>query len=199
MKRWWMAAAVVFAMLAGRVEAFEHVFKDPDGGETLAVIIGCNDCKSGQGEGCDDGTEAGWRDGKPCGKCLIESNYGTTVRYPYDLHVVGILTDAGGKPVKDRFVKLFLPNGWGVRTRTMENGSFRMTLGATVERKRKEPVIIDIGTHVDSTKGDDDAHFAMYMLPESHKPCPADAGPDGAASKKPGAKKSDAPKAPKKK
>lgn len=197
MRRWWMAAAVAVMMLVGRVEAFEHTFKDPDSGATVAVVIGCNDCKSGQGAGCDDGSEAGWFDGKPCGKCLVDSNYGTTIRYPYDVHLVGILTDAEGQPVKDRFVKMFLPNGWGVRTRTMESGAFRMTLGATGERTKKEPVVINIGTHIDSTKGADDPHFALYLLPENYKPCAADAAAGGAEGKKPAAPKA-APKAPKK-
>lgn len=174
MMRWWMAVAMMVVVAVTRVQAFEHVFKDPDGGSTLAKILACNDCKAGSGKACDDGAEVGWLEGKPCGKCLLDSNYGAVARYPYDLQVTGKLTNAAGEPIKDRFVKLFMPNGWGVRTRTTEAGTFRMTMGATVERKKSEAVIIDIGTHVDSVKGDADAQFSLFMLPEEYKSCAAD-------------------------
>lgn len=184
MRRWWMAVGIVVAVMAGRAQAYEQLVKDPEGGAVFGKIVMCNDCKSGAGKGCNDGSEAGWYESKACGKCLIESNYGVTLRYPYDLAFIGKLTDAEGNPVKDRFVKVFLPNGWGIRTRTSELGTFRMSLGATAERKRKEPFIVDLGTHVDSIK-DTDEQFAIYMLPETFKPCVEGANaPAKAAPKK---------------
>ncbi len=186
MRRWWMAVVVVVATLGIRAHAYEQNLTDPDGA-TLAKILMCNDCKSGVGKGCDDGAEKGWLSAQPCGKCLLESNFGKAIGYPYDLHISGRLTDAGGKGVKERFVKLFLPNGWGVRTRTNDDGTFRMTMGATVERKRPEPLMIDVGTHVDSIKGSEDALFAIYMLPEGYAKCNADAMREAPAKK--GAKK----------
>lgn len=174
MIRWWMAMAMTVVVAGARAQAFEHVFKDPESGSTLAKIVACNDCKAGSGKGCDNGAEKGWLEGKPCGKCFLDSNFGVLVRYPYDLQITGKLTNAAGEPIKDRFVKLFMPNGWGVRTRTTEAGTFRMTMGATIERKKKEAVIVDIGTHVDSTKGADDAQYSLFMLPEDYKPCAAD-------------------------
>jgi len=186
-----MAVVVTVAVVGARAQAWEKDFNDPTSGVNLAKLVMCNDCKSASGQGCDDGTEMGWLNGKPCGKCMIESNYGVTIRYPYDLHFIGQLTDAAGEVVKDRFVKIFLPNGWGVRTRTNDKGAFRMTMGATAERQSKEAVIIDLGSHVDSVKGED-PHFAFYMLPEGYKACPADTVIE--EPKKTGSKKSSAKK-----
>ncbi len=192
MRRWWMAVAVTVVALGIRAQAFEQAVKAPDDGVTLAKMLMCNDCKSGSGKGCDDGAEKGWLNAQPCGKCLLESNHGITIMYPYDLHITGRLTDATGAAVKERYVKLFLPNGWGVRTRTNEEGVFRMTMGATAERKRPEPLVIDVGTHVDSVKGAEDAQFAVYMLPDGYAQCAADAMVDAPAKK--GAKKGAAKK-----
>lgn len=176
MKLWWMAALSVM-MAATAVHAMtapdEQPIKDPDGA-TLAMLVVCNDCQSGAGKSCASGAEVGWLNGKPCGQCLIESNFGTLLKYPYDLHIKGTLTDPDGKPVKNRFVKAFLPNGWSIRGKTSEAGTFRLMLGATAERKGKEPVIADLGTRVDTTK-DEDPYFAIFLLPESYKPCAANA------------------------
>lgn len=171
MRRWWMVViGTLMATAAGAAQlADQQTVQDPEG-NTLGVLLLCNDCQSGSGKGCYTGAESGFLNGKPCGKCLIESNYGTVIRYGYDLHVIGTLTDPEGHPVKERFVKLFLPNGWGVRSRTSEQGTFRLMLGATTERKSKDPLVIDVGTRIDSKKGDD-PYYAMFLLPETHKPC----------------------------
>jgi hypothetical protein len=157
------------------------------GGENLGVVVLCNDCKSATGKDCQTGAEEGWLDGKACGKCLLESNWGTMPESPYDIHIVGILVDPEKKPIKDRFVKMFLPNGWGVRTRTDEEGKFRLTLGATKERKG-EPAVLDIGTRVDTVKGTD-PQYAIFWLPDPYKPCTRDPQPAKPDTPKPEQKK----------
>jgi len=170
-----LAAAPVHATNA----ADEVEVKTADG-KVLGVLVFCNDCKSGNGKGCVTGAEEGWLHGKPCGKCLVESNHGTFLKYPVDIHVTGTVVDAAGKPAKDRFVKLFLPNGWGVRTRTFDEGKFRLMLGATAERESKQPLVVDVGTRVDAIKGNDQ-YYALFMMPKTYKPC-------GAAAEKPAGK-----------
>lgn len=176
MKVWWIA--VVGLMLAGAparaAEAPDkQVIKGTDG-TPLAVLVICNDCQSPAGTGCHGGAEVGWLDGKPCGKCLIDANYGIPLIYPYDLHIAGKLVKPDGSPVTERFVKAFLSNTWSTRTRVAEDGSFRLMLGATADRKSREPLVIDVGTRVDSIKGED-PYYAMFLLPPDYDPCPADA------------------------
>lgn len=140
-------------------------------GDPVAKIVVCNDCQGHSGEGpCDPGAENGWREGKACGACLLQSNWGVTIKYAQDVRVSGKLVGADGEPVVGRFVKMFLPNGWSVRTRTLSDGSFQMMLGATAPREGSESISVDLGTWTDSEKGDD-PHFALYMLPEDYKPC----------------------------
>ena len=177
MKLGWLAALsmmVASTAVSAAQLPDEQAIKDPDGGATLAVLTVCNDCQSGEGKSCYSGAEQGWLDGKPCGKCLIESNYRVLLKYPYDLHIAGTLTDPDGKPVQDRFVQVFLPGGWTVRGRTSEQGAFRLMLGATAERKSKQPLVVNLGTRVDTKKGTD-PYYAMFLLPASYKPCSADA------------------------
>ena len=50
---------------------------------------------------------------------------------------MGHLKDENGQPLKGNFVRLYLPNTWTVRTRTDDDGLFRLLLGATAERKGK--------------------------------------------------------------
>lgn len=181
MKQRWLALASL--LIASTVVAEEGATRTPltdAEGRSLATLAVCNDCRSGSGDDCRNGALDGWLDGAPCGSCLMKSNAGVLIRYPFDLLVFGRLTDPEGAPVKDRFVKLFLPNGWGVRTRTNETGDFRMTLGATAERTSQQPRVVNIGTHVDTTKGDD-PQFSIYMLPEGFKPCAAGDVPAEAA------------------
>src|SRR5947207_1850070 len=129
MKLWWMAAlSVMMVSAAAHAGSDEQPIKGPDR-VTVAMLTICNDCQSGESATCPSGAEHGWLNGKPCGKCLIDANYGVTLKYPYDVHIVGSLVDPDGKPVKDRFVKAFLPNGWTIRGRSAEQGMFRLMLG----------------------------------------------------------------------
>jgi hypothetical protein len=177
MKLLWIAALSMMVVSAAGHAApppDEQLIKDPDGGTPLAVLTVCNDCRSGEGKSCYSGAEQGWLNGKPCGKCLIDSNYGVLLRYPYDLHITGTLTDPEGTPVKSRLVQVFLPSGWTVRGRTSEQGTFRLMLGATAERKSKQPLVTNLGTRIDTEKGKD-PYYALFLLPVSYKPCPATA------------------------
>jgi hypothetical protein len=144
--------------------------KDPDGG-TIAVVFDCNSCKDGKGKTCETGAEAGFSDGKACGKCLLDANFPTRIPYAYDLQFVGYLKDENGQPLKGKFVRLYLPNTWTVRTRTGDDGMFRLLLGATVERKGKG-IVINLGDrmmHKDSKA----AEYALFMVPAQYKPCTA--------------------------
>jgi hypothetical protein len=145
------------------------VVKDPDG-HVLAVIVDCNSCPNpAKGKNCENGAENGFLDGKACGKCLLDANFPTRISYAYDLQFIGYLKDEDGQPLKNKFVRLYLPNTWTVRTRTTDDGMFRLLLGATAERKGKAQVI-KIGDHVmpkDSKAGE----YALFMMPENYKPC----------------------------
>jgi hypothetical protein len=167
--------AVVTALLSAPVWAAGHApvpVKGP-GGANYGSIVFCNDCATAGKSGCFDGAENGYVDGKPCGKCFIdESTKKLPPEYPYDLHVTGKITNAKGEPVKERFVKLFMSNGWGHRTKTLDTGVFHLSLGATQERKGKDVVTVDVGTLVDAV-GQDDQYFSMFFLPPNHAPCKA--------------------------
>lgn len=144
-------------------------------GAIIGHIILCADCKdpgSKGAEACAEGAVEGWREGSVCGSCLLRSNWGVLIEYDRDLHISGKLIAPDGNPVGERFVKLFLPNGWSVRTRTAGDGTFRLMLGATLERKGSEPITVDIGRRVDSIVGTDE-HFSLYVVPPNYKPCPA--------------------------
>ncbi len=189
MKMGWLSLAALAVFASSAFAAADEIpVKGPDG-KTVAVIVLCNDCQAGPGKkGCEPGAEDGFRKGKKCGTCLLQSNHVRLLEYGFDLHVTGTLTDTDGRPLQDRFVKLFMPNGWGHRSKTFDKGMFRLILGATAERKGKEPVVVDIGTQVDSKKGDSDAYFAMFMLPPNYKACDATAD-DAPKEEKPAAKK----------
>jgi hypothetical protein len=189
MLRWMAVLGMVMATTTTRAATAPDVLPIKDSeGTTFGVLVVCNDCQSTSGAAkktCHGGAEEGWMDGKPCGKCMLTANFGARFSYPYDLHVTGTLVDPAGQPVKNRFVKLFLANGWTVRTKTTDQGSFRLTLGAIQARKSKEPLVTDIGTRVDSVKGND-PYYAIFLLPASYQSCP----PESAQSeKKPSAKK----------
>jgi hypothetical protein len=175
MKMWWMFTLGLAATAASALAAAgdDVPVKDPNG-KTLAVVVLCNDCEGGAAKkGCYDGAENGFRKGKACGPCLMKANPVRILEHPYDLHVTGILKDPKGEPIKDRFVKLFMPNGWGHRTKTLDKGQFHLMLGATSERKSSQPLTVDIGSHVDVQNGEKDQYFAMYMLPVDYKGCDA--------------------------
>ena len=168
-------ASLVTVAQGAQAESAPNVqpLKSPDGA-TLGLIVQCNSCASATGDPkkCLNGVEEGYLAAQPCGKCMITENYGTTLAYPYDLHFLGKLVDAQGQPVKDRFVKMFLANGWNVRSRTGQDGAFRLMLGATAERKSSKPLVTDLGTRVDSPKDNKD-YYAIFLLPEGYKACSA--------------------------
>jgi hypothetical protein len=179
----WIAGLVLMLMASGAQAASDRIEVKTADGREIGVIVLCNDCRSAGGKGCYAGTEQGWYDGKACGKCLVDANNAIILKYPVDVHITGKLVDPAKKPIKDRFVKLFLPNGWGVRTRTQADGSFRLLLGATSERESKQPLVVDIGTRTDTVKGED-PHFALFFMPDPYKPCAAQEKPPSAKSKK---------------
>ena len=195
MQKWLMmvvALAFVTAGPAVQAETAPEVqpIKGPDGA-TLAVLLQCNSCASAAaGKKCHTGAEEGYLDGKPCGKCMITENYGAAFAYPYDLHFTGRLVDAEGQPVKDRFVKVFMANGWSIRTRTTAEGTYRLMLGATAERKTGNPLVVDLGTRTDAPKDNKD-YYALFLLQDGYKACSASAAKSEA---KPAAKKSKAKK-----
>ena len=174
----WLVMMVTLALTtaasAVRAESAPDVLrlKGPDG-DTLAVVVQCNSCAAqGGSTKCHTGAEEGYLDGQPCGKCMINENFGARLAYPYDIHITGKLVDKDGQPVKNRFVKIFLANGWSVRTRTSDAGTYRLMLGATVERKGSTPLVTDLGTRVDAPKDNKD-YYAMFLLPDGYKTCPA--------------------------
>jgi len=179
MQKWLMMMVVLLALLAAgpavRAENAKDEFpiKSADG-ETLAVLVQCNNCskRSADSKKCHTGTEEGYLDGQACGKCMITENFGARLAYPFDLHLIGKLVDAQGQPIKDRFVKVFMANGWNIRTRTSDAGTYRLMLGATVERKSTTPLVVDLGTRVDAPQ-ENKEYYAMFLLPNDYKPCPA--------------------------
>lgn len=181
----WIAGLTVLLVAAHAWGAGDTIpVKGADGG-SYGVLVFCNDCRSEGMKGpCHTGADAGWYNGKPCGTCMVEANHDVILRYPVDIHITGKLVTASGKPIKERFIKLFLPNGWGVRTRTQEDGTFRMMLGATAERESKSPLVIDVGTRTDSEKKGTDPHYAMFFMPESYKPCAENQKPAAPAGKR---------------
>lgn len=163
------AFVLMVAAAALPARATTDVVKDPEG-KTLAVVVDCNSCQDpAKGADCASGAENGFNDGKPCGKCLLEANFPTRIPYAYDLQFMGYLKDETGQPLKGKFVRLYLPNTWTVRTRTNDDGLFRLLLGATVERKGKAQVI-KLGDRV-MARDSKAAEYALFMLPENYKPC----------------------------
>lgn len=163
---------LVLLMLACALPALAvDEVKDPEG-KTLALILDCNSCADpAKGKSCATGVESGFLDGKACGKCLLDANFPTRIQYPYDLQFLGYLKDENGQPLKGRFVRLFLPNTWTVRTRTLDDGLFRLLLGATAERKGKG-LVIKLGDRV-MAKDSKAPEYDLFMMPPTYKPCAA--------------------------
>jgi len=162
---------VLLCAAAAPAVASQDVIKDPDG-NVIGVVLDCNSCADpAKGKNCASGEENGFEAGKPCGKCLLDANFPTRIAYAYDLQFMGYLKDEDGQPLKNKFVRLYLPNTWTVRTRTGEDGLFRLLLGATAERKGKAQVI-KLGDHV-MRKDSKAAEYALFMMPENYKPCAA--------------------------
>lgn len=177
MKVWWLVA---LSVLTGTAAAHSAVppnsvdIKDEEG-RTVAVVVVCNECRSettGAAKTCPGGVEQGWLNGAPCGKCMLEENAGEELRYAFDLHITGTLNDQQGQPVKQRFVKLFMANGWSVRTQTSDQGTFRVVLGAMERRTPRKALTADLGTRVDARPATGEEYFTLFMLPPGYKPCP---------------------------
>jgi len=190
MQKWLLMVVTLGLMTAAPMVQAESApdvqpIKGPDGA-ILAVLVQCNGCASpgGTAKKCYTGIEEGYLNGQPCGKCMITENFGARFAYPYDLHLTGKLVDPEGQPIKDRFVKVFMANGWSIRTRTGAEGTYRAMLGATAERKSSTPLVVDLGTRVDSPKDNKD-YYAMFLLPDGYKECPASAKPQPKKQPKP--------------
>ncbi len=165
-------AILALLALGGGVSAIENKVVGRDG-KTIGVILDCNSCKDpAKGKDCRTGVQDGYFQGKPCGQCLLVSNYGIKLMYPYDLYVTGTMNQPDGSPLANEFVRLYLPNTWTVRTRTNEKGFFRLILGAT-EAREGESMSFEIGSR-QRTKARNQPDYALYMLPENYKPCTED-------------------------
>jgi hypothetical protein len=161
----------VFMILAasGGVFAAEQRVVDSTG-RVIGIILDCNSCKDpGDQKSCVSGVQEGYHDGRPCGECLMTANFGKKLMYPYDLQITGTLNQPDGKPLADEFVRLFLPNTWTVRTKTLETGFFRLMLGATEDRIG-DVLKIDLGAR-SRPKVAGAPDYALYMLAENYKPC----------------------------
>lgn len=144
-------------------------------GTVYAVIVDCRACSEAS-KRCSGGVTGGFHDGKPCGKCLLEANYKVPLEYPYDLMLKGRILDEEGKPLAGRFVRLYMSTTWRVRTRTGEDGVFRMRLGATAPHKSGKSLVVDLGDRLLGKDGPKD-EYALYMLPPKYQQC-ADASAD---------------------
>lgn len=150
--------------------AKSQVIKDPEG-KTVATVMNCTSCKNDKGKDCVTGVEDGFNGDAACGQCAMKANFGTRIPYAYDILIMGYLKDEKGEPIRGRFVKLFLPNTWTVRTRTGDDGLFRLLLGATVDRKGK-PIVVQVGD-LKAPKETKSEYYALFMVPENAKPCAA--------------------------
>lgn len=184
MKLWWVAGLCLgLTLSAAEAQPLrnEVEIRDADG-KLYAIAVICSDCKEDGKASCAPGALDGWVDGKPCGSCLVKSNAQTLIKYPYDLHFTGKLVDKDGNPVTNRFVKMLLPNGWGVRSKSSATGTFRLMLGATEDRKGTKPIVTSLGDRLDLTSGKDDEQFTIYLMPPDYTPC-SGSGPEKAETK----------------
>lgn len=174
MKKWWIAVLglIVASVTQAAAQGTRLDVKDAEG-KTLGHVVLCSSCKTadgGGGEKCHEGAEHGWLDGKPCGACLLQSNWGVMIRHPRDLVVTGRLVLADGTPATKHYAKMFLPNGWGARTQANEDGAFRLRMGATEKRETGDPLAIDLGDRVDVTH-EGNEQFSIFLLPDAFAPC----------------------------
>ena len=178
MKTWWILALSAVAITSAAHAAPVEVSLKDENGKVLAVAVVCGECKAGEqgSKKCYDGATKGWLGDKPCGDCLLESNWGVLIRYPRDLAVIGRLVKEDGQPAAKHYVKMFLPNGWSVRSQTKEDGTFRMKMGATAERVKGETLILDVGDRVDKLRSGTE-QFSFYLMPDAYNSCSAPESP----------------------
>jgi hypothetical protein len=182
-----MTAALVLTLSTVAAEAKTTIpesnkVKDKDG-NVYAVVLDCP-----QSDPAFGGSEEGKLGGERCGQCLVNSNWGTQVRTPYDLTVKGVLVDEDGQPLKNRMIEFFMANGWTIKTRTTDTGFYRILMGATQERKSKENLVTDLGTKK-MRKDSKASYYALFLLPENFKPCADQAKPKGSGQPKAAPKK----------
>ena len=91
-------------------------------------------------------------------------------RFPDDSGITGKLQDASGKPLGGKFVSISLPNTWRIRTRTLDDGRFRLMLGATMPKEdAKKMQVVDLGVRtLNDPKAD---QYSLFMLQDGYKPC----------------------------
>lgn len=166
----WMVSLLALGLLIAPAYATQNAIQSPDG-KTLALILDCDSCRDAKTESaCKTGVENGYHDSAACGQCLVVSNYGTRIPYGYDLQIFGHIKDENGKPLSGKFVKLLLPNSWTMRTRTTDDGMFRLMLGATSDRQGG-PIKVELGDRTMSAAQTGD--YLLYMMPPNYKPCTA--------------------------
>ena len=100
----------------------------------------------------------------------MDANYGTHIPIAYDTRVTGRLKDENGEPVSKKYVRIFLPNSWAIRTRTGADGSFSLRLGATVPRKEKDAIALDLGDRTVRSDSKTTMYF-LFMVPPKYVPC----------------------------
>ena len=174
---------VLVSFVAVAAQAKQDLVKDPKG-KTLAVLQDCNSCKDEQGKECAAGKETGYSGGADCGQCLLEANFGTRIGYPYDIHIIGKLKDETGKALGSKFVQVSLPNTWRIRTRTQEDGSFRLMLGATQQKEKStDLIVVDLGMRT-MPSTEKSGQYSLFMLQDAYKACSKDAKAKDAKAKK---------------
>lgn len=176
--RWMVALSLMMASAAhAGPQGSKIEVKDADG-EIVGHMLLCSTCeKAGADKECREGAEDGWLDGKPCGSCLIKSNWGVLIRHKRDMVISGRLLLDDGRPAKKHYVKMFLPNGWGARTQADVDGTFLLRMGATAERDEEgKPLTVELGDRVDVTH-EGNNQFSIFLMPDAYAPCTEDAKP----------------------
>lgn len=192
-----LALAMWFTAVGSPVLGRQDAVKAPDG-KQVAVLLDCSSCRDAKAKGkeCESGVDSGFHAGVGCGQCLLKANYGHGIATQYPLHFYGHLNGADGKPLEGKFVRLFMPNTWSIRTRTGKDGLFVMRMGATLppepsaaapakvkvkkEKKAKVPklggakprprIVMDLGTRV-MTEANESGSYSLFLMPSSYKPC----------------------------
>ena len=172
-KTWWIVALGLSVASIAQAASNGVVVPLKDGdGKVLAQMVLCGSCENSNesGKTCYNGAPEGWLDGKPCGQCLLKNNWGVMIRHSRDLSLIGRLIRPDGTPGRKHYVKLFMPNGWGGRTQTNTEGHFRLLLGATAERQKGAPIVVDLGERTD-VKHPGGEEFSIYLMPDAFVAC----------------------------